>query len=212
MSQQLYTQLVPAGQAAMVSAPGAVLTVKTVGGSATVALDGKGPTPVSGGTVLNGPFSTVNIFNGSAADWTITFFVGDAAVLFAPGDNSTNNAKSYLWGNLGIKTNTAANSYPNAPACDANGFLQITSNMYLLVSGTRNGARRQVLTLSVSPTAPVYLNVLDPNSGADGEYAAITLAAGSQIELLTDSDVILSASGVGQVVGVTVGQIFLSNQ
>jgi len=167
MSQQLYSQLVPAGQAAMVSAPGAVLTVKTVGGSATVALDGKGPTPVSGGTVLNGPFSTVNIFNGSAADWTITFFVGDAAVLFAPGDNSTNNAKSYLWGNLGIKTNAGANStFVGAPSCDANGFLQITSNMYLLVSGTRNGARRQVLTLSVSPTAPVYLNVLDPNSGA----------------------------------------------
>ena len=212
MSQQLYTQLVPAGQAAMVSAPGAVLTVKTVGGSATVALDGKGPTPVSGGTVLNGPFSTVNIFNGSAADWTITFFVGDAAVLFAPGDNSTNNAKSYLWGNLGIKTNAGASStFVGAPACDANGFLQITNAMYLLVSGNRNGARRQVLTLSVDPNAAFALNVLDPNSGPGGEFAAITLAKGSQIELLTDSDGVLSASGVGLFVGVTIGQIFLSN-
>jgi ferric-dicitrate binding protein FerR (iron transport regulator) len=84
--------------------------------------------------------------------------------------------------------------------------------MYLLISGNRNGARRQVLTLSVDPNAAFALNVLDPNSGAGGEYAAITLAKGSQIELLTDSDVILSGSGVGQVVGVTVGQIFLSNQ
>ena len=193
----------------MYSAPGKVLSVKDCAGPLTVAFDGKAPQPIFSGTVLNGPFQTLQFFNASAAAVTVNFFTGNNAVAFAPASNAQSNARSFFFGNLGIKTGSAANTFPGAPACDAGGFLQITDAMYLLVSGTRNGCRRQVLLISVDANAAFPLNVLDPNSGAGGEYACLTLQKGSQVELLTDGDVIFS--GAGGTVGATIGQIFLSN-
>ena len=208
----------PANSGNSVSASGKVLTVKRVSGDGvTVAMNGFSPLPILSGSVLNGKFGSLNFFNTGTATVTVEFFAGDTAVAFAPRDSSATNARSYLYGNLGIATAGVANvnapSQTPLPTCDANGFLQITNGMRLLVPGIRNGARRQILVLSVDPLAAFALNVIDPTSGAatspTAEFAGITLKAGAQIELLTDSDIVLS--GAGGTVGVTVGQIFLSN-
>lgn len=205
-TSNFYTLVVPAGQGATISAPGAVLTIKTVTGPLTVQMNGGGSQPVASGSALTGPFKFLTFCNAGSVAVTVGFYAGDNIVPYAPADNSASNAKSVLLGNLGIATGAAAAN--GNPACDGAGYLQVTNAMYLLVSGTRNGARRQVLYLSVSPTSAVGLNVLDSNSSGAAQYAGITLAPGSQIELLTDSDVILS--GNGGTAAVTVGQIFLT--
>jgi hypothetical protein len=197
----------------MFPSPGKVLSVKDCAAPLTVAFDGMAPQPIYSGTVLYGPFRTLQFVNPNTVPVTVNFFVGDNPVNFAPATQSQSNSKSYLFGNLGVITaGSIGGVVPTTvpPAADANGFLQITANMRLLVSGVRNGARRQVLILSVDPgaNATYSLSVMDANSGQGGEFAAITLKAGAQIELLTDSDIILSGN-VGTI-GVTIGQIFLT--
>lgn len=201
MNNNFFTRTVPAGQAVIISAPGRVLSVKTSTLPLTVALDGKEAQPVQSGTVLPGPFNSLNFFNASAVDVTVSFYVGDAAVLFSPQDNQQASASTYVYGNLGIATGAGAAG--GNPACDGNGFLQITNAMALPVPGTNNGHRRQTITFALSGQSPASLNVLD----ASGR-AFMTILAGQQIALDTDAALVLS--GAGGTAWVTVGQIFLS--
>ena len=207
-----YTQTVPANQAVMVSAPGRVLSVKTVTGPLLVAMDGKYANPVLSGTVMAGPFNCLNFFNPGAAPVTVTFFTGDYQVPFSPADSSGSNAKTTMISNLGIITpgsNVGGQPTTTPPACRADGYLVITNAMRLLVPGINAGGRRQIIFFSVSPASPASLNVLDPNSGGAGEHVAITLAAGAQVQFETDSDLVLS--GLNGDAYVAIGQICLSN-
>ena len=208
MNPNFFTQVVSAGMAAMMSTPGKVLSVKAVSGTISVAMDGKAASPIYSGTVLYGPFSYLNFFNPSGADAVVSFFVGDDVVPFQPADNGQSNARSLLFGNLGIRTLSPANvAFPGSPAYDANGYLQITNAMRLLVAGNRNGLRRQTAFISVSPNSPAAVTVQAPDTNVGAEFSAMTLAAGSQVPLTFDSDFFLS--GTGGTAWVTVGQVFL---
>ena len=105
-----FSYTIPANQGVLVSAPGKVLTVKSATAPLTVAFNGGDAKPVVGGTVLSGPFDNLNFVNPGSVPVTVTFFVGDNQVPFSPGDNSTNNAKSYLLGNLGQATSGSTGS------------------------------------------------------------------------------------------------------
>lgn len=201
MNNNFFTRIVPAGLAVIVSSPSKALSVKTSTLPLTVAMDGKEAQPVQSGTVLQGPFKWLNFFNSAAVDVTVTFYTGDEAVLFSPADNQQAAASTYVFGNLGIATSAGAAG--GNPACDANGFLQITNAMALSVAGTNNGHRRQTVTLSMSSQSPASLNILD-----SGGRAFMTILSGQQIALDTDATLVLS--GAGGTAWVTVGQIFLS--
>jgi len=202
MRNNHFTRTVPAGLAVMVSAPGKVLSVKLSTLAITVAFDGKDAQPVNSGTVLPGPFNSLNFFNSNAVNVTVEFFVGDSAVPFFPQDNSLASASTYIFGDLGVAVSAGAAN--GLPACDANGFLVITNNMALVVAGTNNGHRRQTITFSLSSASPAPLNLLD----ASGR-AFMTILAGQQIAL--DTDAAITLSGAGGSAWCTVGQIFLSN-
>ena len=116
-------------------------------------------------------------------------------------DPAQSNAKSYILGNLGVATGAAAAG--GLPQCDANGFLLVTNNMNLALSGIDSGHRRQLITFSLSANSPAPLNILDANG-----KAFMTILAGQQISLPTDSP--MNLSGAGGTAWVTVGQIFLS--
>lgn len=209
-----HTLIVGPQQGQLVTSPGAVLSIKDCSGPLTLAFDGAQPMPIFSGTVLNGPFHGLQFFNAGSVPVTVNFFTGPQAVNFAPAAASQSNSKSLIVGNLGV-VSSGSSGYGQAvttvpPIADNRGYLQVTDAMRLLVSGTRNGLRRQVLLISVDTAATHALNVLDASSSlASGDCAALTLQPGAQVELLTDSDVIFS--GAGGTVGVTIGQIFLSN-
>lgn len=120
------------------------------------------------------------------------------------------NAATYLFGNCGIASGGNAN-LPDSTggntniACDANGYLAIPGNKNILISGANNGHRRQVITFSVAPGSAASLNVQDAN-----QNAVITIAAGQQVQLTTDSDLYVSGAAAGTA-QVTIGQIYLSN-
>jgi hypothetical protein len=121
-------------------------------------------------------------------------------------DESTpvSNASTYAWGNLGIQNNSGAVAgSPPTPACDGNGYLQITAGMGLTIRGKKNYKPRQLITFSVSTTSPAALQVTDALG-----YAFMTIYAGQQIALATDSPLIVS--GAGGTSAVTIGQIFLA--
>ena len=117
-------------------------------------------------------------------------------------DTAQSNAQTYALGNLGVAIGAGAAG--GLPACDGDGYLQITNAMAFVVPGTNNNHRRQVITFSVSKNSPASLNLLDANG-----FAFMTIAAGQQIALSTDAQFTLS--GAGGTAWVTVGQIFLSN-
>ena len=201
MIPQFFTQIVKAGLAAMVTAPGKVLTVKTITGPTSIALDGKQAQPVNGGAVLVGPFSIVNIFNTGSVDSTITFFVGDEAVQFQPGDNSQSNASHTARGNLGVAF--GAGAVTGLPACDANGWLQVTTAGFA-VAGTLNAHRRQSIVFSVNPNSAFPLLVLDSNG-----FLYMRIYAGQQIDRVTDAA--FTIKGDGGTASATVGEIFLTS-
>jgi hypothetical protein len=137
--------------------------------------------------------------NGVAA--TVTFDYDLSPISFQ--DTAQSNRATAALGNFGIATGAAAAG--GKPACDANGYLQITNAMNLAVAGTNaSGQRRQVIIFSLATASPAPLNVLDPNG-----FAFMTIAAGQTISLVTDSAFILS--GAGGTAWATVGQIFLAN-
>ena len=137
--------------------------------------------------------------NGLAA--TVTFEYGNDKV--EAQDTAQSQASTFPVANLGIATGAAAVGI--LPACDANGYLQITNNMMLLVSGNNAGRPRQQIIFSVSSGS---LNVLTPDSTAGVQYVFMTIPAGQVISLDSDTDWILS--GVGGTCKASVGQIFLN--
>jgi len=201
MSQIYQSIVVKTGLSMPVSISGKVMSVKSSTLPISIAFDGRDKQPAQSGTVLRGPFKFATFTNSNAVDVTVNFFVGDDPVAFSPQDNSASNASSYSLGNLGIATSAGAAG--GLPGCDANGFLQITDSMGLVVSGSNNGHRRQQIFFSTKSTSAAPLNVLDANG-----FAFMTIPAGQVITILTDSTYILS--GAGGIASVTVGQIFLA--
>lgn len=133
-----------------------------------------------------------------------------AAVVFASDlneiaaqDTAQSQATTFVLANLGVPVGAAAGAV--LPACDANGYLQITNNMMLLVSGKNAGRPRQTIVFSVSSGS---LNVLTPDSTLGNQYVFMTIPAGQVIPLDSDTDWILS--GAGGTAKVSVGQIFLN--
>lgn len=141
-------------------------------------------------------FRTVN---GQAA---AVVFASDLNEISAQ-DTAQSNAPTFALANLGVATGAAAGAV--LPACDANGYLQITNNMMLLVSGMNNGRPRQSIVFSVSAGS---LNVLTPDSTVGTQYVFMTIPAGQVILLDSSTDWILS--GAGGTAKVSVGQIFLN--
>ena len=133
-------------------------------------------------------------------DCTVTFAV--SLTKLSAQDTAVSNAQHFAQGNLGIATGAAAAG--GLPACDANGFLQVTNAMQLAVSGMNKSHRRQILTVSVSANSPAALNILDVN-GANFR----TLQAGQDIAIVTDADFVFS--GAGGTAWVSLGQLFLTN-
>lgn len=203
-----FSRLIAAGGYASVSAPGRVLTVRSSTLPVNVAFDGKDFNEVRSGTVLPGPFRTLLFQNPASVAVTVVFAVGNEAMQFAPADNQQANAQTYLFGNCGVATSGSAalansSGTTTTVACDADGYLSIPNTPAIVVAGTNNGHRRQVIMFSVSQASSHSLNVQD-SSGR----AVMTIAAGQQVVLITDSD--LQISGAGGTALATVGQIFLS--
>jgi hypothetical protein len=184
--------------------PGKVLTVKNCSlPSGVVAVIGANQYPIKSGTVVpESEFRCVNFVNQNAVAVTISFWIGDDAAKFTADDNSTANASTFALGNLGVAVGAVAAN--GLPACDGNGYLLITNAMALIVAGTYQGHRRQIITFSLSANSPAPLNLLDANG-----FAFMTIAAGQQIALVTDATFTLS--GAGGTAWATVGQIFLNS-
>ena len=115
-------------------------------------------------------------------------------------EQAQSNAPTEAFGNLGIADGAGANN--GMPACDANGNLIITNAMALLISGKRNGKRRQMITFAVSKNSPASFAVKDAN----GKTFKV-MDAGDDFAYPTDSDFIVS--GAGGNAWVSIGQIFL---
>ena len=151
--------------------------------------------------------------NGNAA--TVTLLYSDQPI--SSQDTAQSNAKSFILGNLGVATAPALNGDARSaaqiaaglPVADVNGYLQITAAMRCNIPGVTGTARRQLIFFSVSPNSQYPVTVLDPNSSPAGDFAAITIAPGQQIQLTTDSQLLVS--GAGGTALVTIGQIFLNN-
>ena len=194
---------IPAGGSAVETCPGKVVSIKSASLPVKLTIGGGNSRTVKSGSVIENEveFKNVNFINPNAVDVTLSFVIGDTASQYTPDDNANSNAPSYAYGNLGVPVSTAAAN--GLPQCDANGFLLITNAMALVVAGTNNGHRRQIITFSMSANSPAALNLLDANG-----LAFMTILAGQQIMLVTDSTFTLS--GAGGTAWVTVGQIFLS--
>jgi hypothetical protein len=201
---QHFTKTLAAGGAIIVTWPGKVLSMKACTLPLMVSFDSGDSHPVKGGQVIPraDEFNNVNFVNNNSVSVTFDFYIGDEAAPYAPADNSQSNASSYAFGNLGVAV--GAGAVGGLPACDANGFLQITNALALVVPGTNNGHRRQIITFSMSSSSPAPLNLLDANG-----CAYMTILAGQQIQLVTDATFTLS--GAGGTAWVSVGQIFLNN-
>ena len=198
-----FTITIPAGGAAVETCAGKVLTIKKSTLPVYVTIGGANQRLLKAGSVVpTDGFKNVNIINNNTVPVTLTFEIDDVAGQYTPDDNSSSNAPSYALGNLGVAVGAGAAG--GLPACDGNGFLQITNAMALAVTGTNNGHRRQIITFSLSTGSPAPLNLLDANG-----FAFMTILAGQQIMLVTDATFTLS--GAGGTAWVTVGQIFLNN-
>ena len=198
-----FTATIQPGNSIAETCVGNFLTVKQCNLPLTLTLGGSQQKTVKAGSVI--PMDgqkNIGLKNGNAVAVTVSFEVDDKPGTFVADDNSTSNATNYAFGNLGIATGAGASG--GLPACDANGFLQVTNGMNLAVSGTNNGHRRQILTFSLSGSSPAALNVLDANG-----LAFMTILAGQQIALVTDAA--FTISGAGGTAWVTVGQIFLNS-
>ena len=136
--------------------------------------------------------------NGQASAFTIKVSKSP----FTGQDTTQSNAPTSLIGNLGIADNAAAAG--GLPACDGNGYLQVTAGMALLIPGNNNGHRRQSVTFTVSAASAVALRVNDSNGAGH-----MIIALGEKIQLVTDGD--LRIGGVGGTCSFMVGQIFLNN-
>lgn len=210
MIQNFTSNALLSGTYQIFSLPGLVLTVKTSTVPVLVSFDGNAYQPLAAGSVFDlrnaGGFKTFTIQNQSTNSTTATvnFWVGDVPVNFSPADNSTALAQTYAVGNLGI-ANGAAAAGP-LPACNASGLLQIASNKTYAIANTdpATGHRRQIVTFSIDPNATFTLAVMDPNGNT-----MMILQKGSQIQLVTDAPLLIQ--GVSGTVGVSIGQIYLSN-
>ena len=133
---------------------------------------------------------------------TVTFDVSDSKLTAQ--DTAQSLASTFAIANLGIAVNAAVNGA--LPACDANGYLQITNAAFYLVSGKSNGHPRQQIVFSVSSGS---LNVLTPDSQLAGaQFVFMTIPAGQVISLDSDTDWIVS--GAGGLCKASIGQIFLN--
>ena len=148
------------------------------------------------------PPGTGNIFfratNG--VDSTVTFTVGETKT--DQQDTSQSQAPTSAAGNLGIANGAAAAGA--LPACDANGFLQITNGMLLKVPGTSDsGNRRQILILSVSANGAALQVLVSATVGF------MSIAPGATFPLVSDADFYISGSG--GTAKVTIGEFYLKN-
>ena len=133
---------------------------------------------------------------------TVTFDVSDSKLTAQ--DTAQSLASTFAIANLGIPVNAAIAGA--LPACDANGYLQITNAAFYLISGKSNGHPRQQIVFSVSAGS---LNVLTPDSTIGGsQFVFMTIPAGQVISLDSDTDWIVS--GAGGLCKASIGQIFLN--
>ncbi len=122
-----------------------------------------------------------------------------------PQSTAQSQASTFAVANLGIAVGAPVNGV--LPACDANGYLQITNAALYYISGKSNGHSRQQIIFSVSSGS---LNVLTPNSTLAGaQYVFMTIPAGQVISLDSDTDWIVS--GAGGLCKASIGQIFLNS-
>lgn len=144
-----------------------------------------------------------NVFARALNGLASVFTLKTSKTPFSSQDTAQSNVPTNAIGNFGILPNTAAAG--GMPACDANGYLQITNNMQLPVPSSTNGHRRQMLLITMSANSPFPLNILDANG-----CAFMTLAIGAPAVMFpTDSAFILS--GASGTAWATVGQVFLAN-
>ena len=203
-----FTDIIAAGGSAMHVWPGKVLSVKSSTLPLTICFDGQdSDAACKAGRVFDyspGGFTTVNLTNPNAVAVTITFYIGDAAVTYAPDDNANSNAQMIPLGNMGVAIGAAAAG--GLPACDSTGFLLVTNAMALALPGVDSaGRRRQSVVFSMASNSPASLNILDATG-----CAYMTLAAGDKIERVTDANFTLS--GAGGTAWVTIGQDFLASK
>ena len=133
----------------------------------------------------------------------VTFAFGLSKIVVQ--DTAQSNASHYALGNINIAVGAAANAaFAGSPACDANGYLQITNAMQLAVSGVNNSHRRQLITFDVSPQSPASLNVTDTNG-----KVFYVIPAGQARQIVTDADLVIS--GAGGTAWAAVGQLFLNS-
>ena len=132
----------------------------------------------------------------------VTFDVSDTN--FSQQDTAQSLASTFPLANLGIAVGAAIAGA--VPACDANGYLQITNAALYLISGKNNGHPRQQIVFSVFSGS---LNVLTPDSQLAGaQYVFMTIPAGQVISLDSDTDWLVS--GAGGLCKASIGQIFLN--
>jgi len=136
--------------------------------------------------------------NGNAA--SVNFVAGLEKIFIQ--DTATSIAATEIFGNLGLAKNTPGGV--GVPACDVDGFLQITDGMNLKVPGTLNGKRRLEVTFTIKSGTLVWLDVLDK----DG-FNFMTLFPGQVVQKTLDSDFFVSGSnGTAKVM---IGQTFSKN-
>ena len=163
---------------------------------------GPGKNVSAGQTYKENPFNYFSLTNNNAVAVTVTFSSGQHPASSQPADNSVSNASHTALGNLTVATGGPAAG--GLPACDANGYLQITTAMNLLVPGTNNGHRRQLITFDVSPNSPKSLLVQDANG-----CVLQNIPAGQARQMVTDAPLYLS--GNGATAWAVIGQIFLNS-
>ena len=194
--------VIPANGSKVELCAGKVLTIKksTLPIVAVIGADSR--TVKSGSIVDTGEFTVVNFLNGNAVPVTLSYWIGEKKGDYTADDNSSANAGHYAFGNLGVAIGAAAAN--GLPACNANGFLQITNAMQITVSGVNNGHRRHLITINVDTNSPAPLNIVDVNGNNFR-----TLQAGQDFALPTDATFVLS--GAGGTANASIGELYLAN-
>ena len=208
---RLFPYTIPAGGCQNISVTGKVFTLKASSLPVVLTFDNGSERDAQAGAVVNlspAGFKTICVLNRNAVPVKIVAVIGDVAATFAANDNSVANAQHYAFGNLGVANNgnVPDDSAPNhltAVAVNGSGYLSIPNAPNLLVSGTNNGHRRQLITFDVSPASAASLNVLDANG-----LVIFVIPAGQARQIVTDAD--LKISGAGGVASAAIGQIFLN--